>query len=401
LGETTARESNVAGTDSNLRRVLRGELEIDRSERGFGTGWISGTLAVVTAVASLALALCRYAPDLLIAPQLRGAVTSGAFSVALIMLVVLSFALALLNLLLRPNPVLGFCAVMLVIVANFVAGLPPIGAPHTQLYFGLDFFVLNILLNGVLFIPLQKLFPHKKEQVVLREEWKEDLFYHFISSLLVQVITYFTLLPSHTIQPITSGTSLSQWVGGQPLLLQILAIMVLTDFLQYWVHRLFHQIPFLWRFHAVHHSAKSMDWLAGARMHFVEIVALRAVTAIPMFTLGFTTTAIQAYLVVVYFYSAFIHANIGWNLSSVEKLLVTPRFHHWHHGVEREAIDVNFSIHFPIFDRLFGTHHMPENRWPEGYGIGGHPVPRGYLAQMLYPFRKDRPSDEAPASVKE
>ncbi len=48
---------------------------------------------------------------------------------------------------------------------------------------------------------------------------------------------------------------------------------------------------------------------------------------------------------------------------------------------------MNFAIHFPLYDRLFGTHHMPENqRWPSGYGIGGHPVPKGYLKQFLYPF---------------
>jgi len=70
--------------------------------------------------------------------------------------------------------------------------------------------------------------------------------------------------------------------------------------------------------------------------------------------------------------------------------MVTPRFHHWHHGKEKEAIDVNFSIHFPLYDRLFGTYHMPENRWPEEYGIGGDPVPRGYWKQFLYPFKKDQ-----------
>ena len=55
----------------------------------------------------------------------------------------------------------------------------------------------------------------------------------------------------------------------------------------------------------------------------------------------------------------------------LEEIFVVPRFHHWHHGIEREAIDVNFAIHFPFFDKIFGTHHMPEDRWPEGYGIGG------------------------------
>jgi sterol desaturase/sphingolipid hydroxylase (fatty acid hydroxylase superfamily) len=75
----------------------------------------------------------------------------------------------------------------------------------------------------------------------------------------------------------------------------------------------------------------------------------------------------------------------------MEKFFVTPRFHHWHHGIEKEAIDVNFAIHFPLFDKIFGTHHMPENnRWPSGYGIGGHPVPKGYWQQFLYPFRRKK-----------
>ena len=164
--------------------------------------------------------------------------------------------------------------------------------------------------------------------------------------------------------------------------------MFFTDLVQYWLHRAFHRVPALWRFHAVHHSAKSMDWIAGARMHFLEIIVLRGVTAIPMFTLGFDPAAIQIYLLIVYFYSAFIHANIGWNLKPVEPLVATPRFHHWHHGEEREAIDVNFAIHFPLFDRLFGTHHMPEGRWPKAYGIKGHPVPVGYWKQFLYPFQR-------------
>eukprot|EP01035_Chromulina_nebulosa_P036015 gene36014-48457_t len=132
-----------------------------------------------------------------------------------------------------------------------------------------------------------------------------------------------------------------------------------------------------------------MDWMAGARMHFLEILALRSTTVIPMFVLGFSATAMNAYILLVYVYSTFVHANLGWSLPFVEKFLVTPRFHHWHHGIEREAIDVNFAIHFPLLDRLFGTHYLPAEKWPSGYGIDGHPVPTGYVEQLKYPFRRD------------
>jgi len=49
---------------------------------------------------------------------------------------------------------------------------------------------------------------------------------------------------------------------------------------------------------------------------------------------------------------------------------------------------VNFAVHFPIFDRLFGTYYMPDKKWPSGYGVGGHPVPSGYIKQFMYPFSK-------------
>ena len=127
-------------------------------------------------------------------------------------------------------------------------------------------------------------------------------------------------------------------------------------------------------------------------MHFIEIAVLRSLTALPMFTLGFKPEAIQAYLLVVYFYSSFIHANIGWKLQFIERFFVTPRFHHWHHGKERAAIDVNFAIHFPLYDRLFGTHHMPDDKsWPNGYGVAGGGVPNGYWQQFLHPVRRQKP----------
>jgi len=196
------------------------------------------------------------------------------------------------------------------------------------------------------------------------------------------------LAPSTTLLRLVDLSVVRAFAGGLPWIVQLLAVMFLTDFTQYWVHRLFHQVPFLWRFHAVHHSAQTMDWLAGARMHFFEVIILRAVTATPMLVIGFEPSVVQTYVLIVYLWSSFVHANVGINLRWLEEWIVMPRFHHWHHGIEREAIDVNFAIHFPIIDRLFGTYHMPGEAWPSGYGIGGHPVPKGYMSQFLYPFRK-------------
>jgi len=256
-------------------------------------------------------------------------------------------------------------------------------------YIALDWFVLNLLFTGILFLPLERLF-YRTPQMVFRGEWREDLFYFFISSIMVQVLTYLSLAPSMSLLQHFEGMAFRQWVAEFPLWVQVPVIMFLTDFVQYWVHRAFHKIPALWRFHAVHHSARTMDWLAGSRMHFIEIVALRGLTIIPMYVLGFAPTAIYIYLVIVYVYSTYIHANVKWDIEVLKPFIVTPRFHHWHHGIEKEAIDVNFAIHFPLFDRLFGTYYSPTGQWPSGYGVGGHPVPAGYLRQFMYPFVRSK-----------
>jgi sterol desaturase/sphingolipid hydroxylase (fatty acid hydroxylase superfamily) len=243
------------------------------------------------------------------------------------------------------------------------------------------------LLTGTLFLPLERLFP-RRAQAVFRTEWREDLFYFLVSSVMIQSLTFLTMVPSQAILKYANLASVQAAVASQPIWLQFIEIMTLTDLVQYWVHRVFHRVPFLWRFHAVHHSARSLDWLAGSRMHIVEIICLRGFTVIPMYVLGFNTSALYAYLIVVYLYSTYIHSNLKFDIEALKPFVVTPRFHHWHHGVEQEAIDVNFSIHFPIYDRLFGTYYMPPGKWPTGYGVGGHPVPPGFKRQFLYPFTR-------------
>jgi sterol desaturase/sphingolipid hydroxylase (fatty acid hydroxylase superfamily) len=137
-----------------------------------------------------------------------------------------------------------------------------------------------------------------------------------------------------------------------------------------------------------------MDWLAGARMHFIEIILLRGVTSLPLLTFGFSPAVMQAYIAFIYIYSSMVHANLRGDFNTLGKFLVTPRFHHWHHGLESEAVDKNFAIHFLWLDKLFGTYHYPDSRWPENYGVPGN-LPKGYWAQAMYPFRRKKLQEPA------
>lgn len=372
-----------------LRQALRTDLQSEKEDRRFGSGWISGVFALFFAMAGLIAVLCLRFPDLLTTPMLREHYDVPLVRMALLLDLILGFALAVLNLALRRQKIMGFTAIAGILVATLLGGSQATSAGEltSGAYLGLDWFLLNLAFLCIIFIPLERFFARLPEQSIFRQDWRADLFYFLVNSLLVQSLTYLSLKPALTILANTDWSGLRAAMASQPIWLQFIEIMFLTDLVQYWVHRLFHQVPALWRFHAVHHSAKTMDWLAGSRMHLVEIVCLRGFTVIPMYVLGYSDPALKAYILYVFLHSTFIHANVRFDFGWLKQVIATPQFHHWHHGIEKEAIDVNFAVHFPVLDRIFGTHYLPD-KWPSGYGIGGHPVPDGYARQLVYPFQR-------------
>ena len=368
--------------------------EVDAEERHFGSGWLSGILALALAILGFATVLCFCYPQILTVEDARQAYADnlGLIRILLHVVLIAAFMLALISAMLRGNKVLGFTAMALVLGASLMGGSKASTRldVDTDVYLGLDFFLLNLIFLGAIFVPMERLLK-KNDQPILRYEWREDLLYFLISTLFVQTLTYLSLNPSLTaLAATTSLNGIRNAIASQPLLLQFLEIMFLTDLVQYWFHRTFHKIPWLWKFHAVHHSAQAMDWLAGSRMHIVEVILMRATTTLPMYVMGFAEGPLYAYIFFVYLLSVFIHANLRINFGFLNYIIATPRFHHWHHGIEEEAIDVNFAIHFPVIDMVFGTFHMPGDRWPEGYGVGGHPVPKGFIKQLFYPFQSDK-----------
>jgi sterol desaturase/sphingolipid hydroxylase (fatty acid hydroxylase superfamily) len=376
---------------SELRGALRADLQAEK-DRKFGTGWISGVLALACALAGLITVLCIRYPNLLTTPMLREQLDVGLVRLALHVVLILGFLLAVLNLALRRQKIMGFTAVTGILIATLLGGSRAESSDvlDTGVYLGLDWFLMNLAFLGIIFIPLERIFGRLKEQSIFRQDWRADLFYFVVNSLLVQSLTYLSLKPALTVVAHTQWTDLRALMASQPVWLQFLEIMFLTDFVQYWLHRMFHQVPFLWKFHAVHHSAQAMDWMAGSRMHLFEIVALRGFTVIPMYALGYEETALKAYILYVFLHSTLLHANVRFDFGLLRHVIATPQFHHWHHGIEKEAIDVNFAVHFPLLDKAFGTHHLPGKAWPSGYGVGGHPVPDGYWNQLMYPLKPAR-----------
>jgi lathosterol oxidase len=334
--------------------------------------------------------LCFRFPDLLTVPEARALYPLTLVRALLHVALVGGFLLGVLSLTLRRNKALGTVAVIATLAAALLGGsqVPIERGSGTGPFLGLDWFLLNLMLYSAIFVPIERWFARLPAQPLFRETWPTDFTYFFVSAILVQATTLLTLQPAMLLFDWARVAAVQASIQALPWIVQFLLMVLVSDLTQYWVHRAFHAVPLLWRFHAVHHSAEQMDWLAGSRLHLLDIAVTRGLTYVPIYVLGFAEAPLVAYLIFVSAQATFIHANVRFEWRWLQWILATPRFHHWHHAAEPEAVDTNFAVHLPVLDLIFGTAYLPD-RWPSAYGIaqGAH-APRGYLRQFLWPFRR-------------
>jgi|SRR6202521_974169 len=171
-----------------------------------------------------------------------------------------------------------------------------------------------------------------------------------------------------------------------PFWLQTVAYLLVSDFLLYWIHRVFHAGAF-WKYHAVHHSSEEVDWISAARFHPVNL-SLGPVLVDVVLLLGGVPPAVLGILVPFnVLMSAFVHANLNWSLGPFKYVIASPIFHRWHHTALDRGGSKNFAGTFPIIDLMFGTFYMPQYELPSDYGIGDPSFPRSFGGQLLYPFK--------------
>lgn len=238
---------------------------------------------------------------------------------------------------------------------------------------------------------LEGLFAARRDQRRFRKGWKTDVLHFAFTEALTQVGLVLAILPLALLVHFLAPVGPRLWVQALPGGVQVLLAVVLIDFLGYWRHRLAHTVPFLWRIHAVHHSSEHMDWLAAVRVHPLDTVIARSVVFVPLFALGFSEQTFGGSLGLLKGVGLLFHCNVHWTYGPLKKWIASPAFHHWHHA--REPIDKNFSGLLPVWDLLFGTYHLPEEL-PAQYGTR-RPVPEGYLAQLMHPFRGSAPEPGA------
>ena len=281
-------------------------------ELRFGEGLISGYVACMLAILSCLGALAFHYPEYLTTPELRANYDVSLLREVLFYSLVIAGALGLLNFVRNTNKRMGAVAWVFIIATILMGGhtVEVTDFPDDTNYIGLDWFILDLLGSTIIFIFIEKLLPHRKDQAILREAWKTDLHHFFVNHLIVGFVLLITNHFVHGLFGWAQTDVVQTFILQQPLLLQVFLIVLAADLIQYITHRFYHEVPLLWRFHAVHHSAKKMDWLAGSRQHILELIVTRCMVLTPIFILGFSKQVIDLYVVIVGLQAVFNHANV-------------------------------------------------------------------------------------------
>ena len=353
-----------------------------------GQGRISGSLSVFFGSLSLLGVLCFHFPEYLTTPELRAQYDLGVLRSLLLGTILAAVGCGVFTFFRWKNKRLGGVGIGLALVTSWLGGANVQVDQFDQpvISFGLDWFVLALLANTLVFVVIERLWPRREDQLVFREQWQLDLGYYFFNHLMISVILLITTAFSETLFGWAVNDTVQQFILSQPIWLQVIEVLFAADLVQYTGHRAMHEHPRLWNIHAVHHCPAEMDWLSGSRIHFLEVLFTRSTVLLPIFLLGFSEASVNVYLVWVGIQGVLIHTNTDLPFGPLRHVIATPHFHHWHHAADAEAIDKNYAAHLPVIDMVFGTWIDKGGRWPKQYGVVGKPLPEGFIAQHLYPF---------------
>ena len=359
----------------------------ERNSR-IGNGWWSGVIAVFCGALAFGGVLVLHFPQLLSSPELRPYYPMDLIRGLIEALIWAALLFALLSALLGPNKRLALTGMMLALAAAGLGGsaVPIEGELTNGPAIGLDWFLLDLFLMALIYVPIERIWPYYPEQGTFRPQWTLDVVYFLSTHLPIQILSFLVLLPATKATEFLAIPAAAHAIASLPFVVQFFLAVVVADVAEWTIHYALHKVPYLWRFHSIHHSSQALDWIAGSRSHFFDDTLVRGFILVPMM-LAFSQTIILVYLVFVTLHATWTHCNCRLNVKWLEPFLVMPRYHHWHHTSQKEAIDKNFAIHFPWIDRLFGTYYYPDH-WPEKYGLDHEQIPDGFIRQTWQPFFK-------------
>ncbi len=291
----------------------------DDEPSGFGTGWWSGVLSAFFGLLAFGAVVCLHFPQLLSSPELRPHYPMHLMRMLIQGVIVGAIVLGVVSAMLRRKKVLALTGMLSALGATLLGGASvEINEPlHDGLAIGLDWFLLDMLLMTLIFSPIEVLWPAYPKQSVFRPEWLLDVVYFLSTHLPIRITTFLILLPATQLTHLLGNEGLQQAMGSLPWLVQFFLAVLVADLAEYCIHRALHEVPWLWRFHAIHHSSKALDWIAGSRAHLVDDLIIRGLMLIPMMFM-FSQSIITAYLLFVTIHATWAHTNFGPSIKWLE-----------------------------------------------------------------------------------
>ncbi len=252
----------------------------------------------------------------------------------------------------------------------------------------------NLAWVAAIFAPLERLLPAREEPAGLRPAWRTDLAFYAGQAFLWTPGAAWVI--HHLAAPVRTAAALAPLQGAfaqLPGLVQALVVVVLADLCVYWAHRLQHSWEPLWRFHAVHHTAERVDWLAAYREHPLDGLYTQAVVNLPALLLAFDLRSWIGIAVLRGAWAIFVHSDVRVPLGPLCWLFGAPEFHRAHH--DRDRFTGHYANLAPWLDVLFGT-HGPVGE-PARFGVT-EAHPRSWVGLLVWPFRRRASVPVSPVS---
>src|SRR6202021_2773118 len=225
----------------------------DAESTGFGTGWWSGILSSFFGLLSFGGVLCLHFPQLLSSPELRPHYPMHTMRVLIQFLIVGAILFGVISSILRKKKILALLEILLAIAATALGGssVQINDTPHGGLAIGLDWFLLDLFLMALIYVPLERLWPQYPEQGTFRDQWTLDVVYFLSTHLPIQILSFLVLFPATQATRFLAVPSLAHLIGQLPWLLQLLLAIVVADFAEWTIHFALHKVPFLWGFYSI------------------------------------------------------------------------------------------------------------------------------------------------------
>jgi sterol desaturase/sphingolipid hydroxylase (fatty acid hydroxylase superfamily) len=176
-----------------------------------------------------------------------------------------------------------------------------------------------------------------------------------------------------------------------PLWLEIAAALLLMDYTMYIWHVLTHRLPFLWRFHLVHHVDLDLDASTALRFHFGELVTSMPWRAAQVVLIGITPLTYSVWQTIFFLSILFHHSDVQLPIEwerCLNRFIVTPRMHGIHHSVVHEETDSNWSSGLTMWDRLHGTLRLNVPQEAVTIGLAAYRKPVTLPKALAMPFRR-------------